>query len=87
MKATAQKLLKQELGVPVPKFLQVEKERKLAQRDRKHDKHQEAYEEFCKWFGTDTAGPKDRYDQVSHEVWELWTTRAGLKPREQPVNQ
>lgn len=45
------------------------------------------YEEFCKWFGTDTAGPKDRYDQVSHEVWELWINRAGLKPREQPVNQ
>jgi hypothetical protein len=78
MKATAQKLLKQELGVPVPKFLQVEKERKLAQRDRKHDKHQEAYEEFCKWSALpqELRDPKTQKD--FEQLWKLpprYTTR------------
>jgi hypothetical protein len=33
------------------------------------------HEEFCRWFGAETAGPKDRYRRVSQDVWKLWTNR------------
>src|SRR5271155_4610832 len=31
------------------------------------------FEEFCKWFGPETAGDEMRYDSVASELWELWT--------------
>jgi hypothetical protein len=29
-------------------------------------------EEFAHWFGPDTAGPPERYKEISLEVWQLW---------------
>lgn len=31
------------------------------------------YEEFRRWFD-DSAGPRDRYQQIAAELWELWQT-------------
>jgi hypothetical protein len=33
------------------------------------------YEEFSRWFGTDTAGPKERYRPVSDKIWQIWKER------------
>jgi hypothetical protein len=30
------------------------------------------HEEFVRWFGADTAGPRERYEQVASELWQLW---------------
>jgi hypothetical protein len=34
-------------------------------------------EEFCRWFGPITAGPKENYASVSAEIWELWCAGRG----------
>jgi hypothetical protein len=39
------------------------------------DTLQVIHEVFCEWFGEETAGPPDRYRQVSRDVWRLWTSR------------
>lgn len=31
------------------------------------------HEEFVRWFGADTAGPRERYLDLSAEIWALWT--------------
>jgi hypothetical protein len=31
------------------------------------------YEEFLRWFD-DSAGPRDRYEQIAVELWALWQT-------------
>jgi hypothetical protein len=33
---------------------------------------QVVHQEFCQWFGDDTAGSKDKYRAVSKEIWEVW---------------
>ena len=33
------------------------------------------HEEFTKWFDEDTAGGKERYEQIAEEIWELWQNR------------
>ena|SRR5579872_92563 len=30
------------------------------------------HEEFCRWFGSDTAGSAERYTQIADEIWQLW---------------
>ena len=30
------------------------------------------HEEFVKWFEPETAGPKDRYQLPSEEIWKRW---------------
>jgi hypothetical protein len=30
------------------------------------------YEEFCHWFGSETAGVKQNYEKIADEVWNLW---------------
>src|SRR5271165_501808 len=31
------------------------------------------YEEFVRWFdGEDTAGPRERYQPIATEIWQLW---------------
>lgn len=30
------------------------------------------YDEFCRWFGQDTVGPKDKYQAVSERIWTAW---------------
>ncbi len=30
------------------------------------------HEEFVRWFGADTAGPQERYEQIASELWQLW---------------
>ena len=30
------------------------------------------HEEFVRWFGAETAGPRDRYLDLSAEIWALW---------------
>ena len=30
------------------------------------------YQEFGKWFGADTVGPKDKYIPVSKQIWKVW---------------
>jgi hypothetical protein len=29
-------------------------------------------EEFGRWFGSDTAGPPERYAQIARELWQFW---------------
>jgi len=33
------------------------------------------HEEFVRWFDVDTAGPRDNYQQIANEIWELWQRR------------
>ena len=33
------------------------------------------HEEFVRWFDADTAGPRDNYQQIANEIWELWQRR------------
>lgn len=33
------------------------------------------YEEFCRWFGSDTAGSAEAYSRIANEIWQLWITR------------
>ena len=34
------------------------------------------YEEFVRWFdGEDTAGPRERYQPIAAEIWQLWQQR------------
>jgi hypothetical protein len=30
------------------------------------------HEEFCRWFGSETAGPAEQYAQIADDVWQLW---------------
>jgi len=30
------------------------------------------HEEFLRWFDEDTAGPADRYVEISSEIWQHW---------------
>jgi hypothetical protein len=30
------------------------------------------HEEFCRWFGSGTAGSADHYAQIADETWQLW---------------
>ncbi len=30
------------------------------------------YQEFSKWFGADTVGPKEKYIPVSKQIWRVW---------------
>jgi hypothetical protein len=32
------------------------------------------HEEFVRWFGIETAGPKERYTEIASEIWQLWQT-------------
>lgn len=34
------------------------------------------HEEFVRWFGSETAGPRERYLDLSQDIWALWTARA-----------
>jgi len=55
--------------IPLPDFLNVDKELVPRQRKRKKDKHQDAYEEFCKW----SATPKElREPKTQAEFASLW---------------
>lgn len=33
------------------------------------------HEEFCRWFGSETAGSAERYSQIADETWQLWKDR------------
>lgn len=33
------------------------------------------HEEFERWFGDETAGPRERYLELAVEIWARWTTR------------
>ena len=35
------------------------------------------HEEFCRWFGSETAGSAGRYAQIADETWQLWQARRG----------
>jgi hypothetical protein len=30
------------------------------------------HEEFVRWFGVGTAGPRGRYELIASEIWQLW---------------
>ena len=34
------------------------------------------HEEFVRWFGSETAGPRERYLDLSTDIWALWTAPA-----------
>lgn len=34
------------------------------------------HEEFARWFGAETAGPRERYLDLSKDIWALWTATA-----------
>ena len=31
------------------------------------------HEEFTRWFGSGTAGPRQNYEAVAKEIWSLWS--------------
>jgi hypothetical protein len=33
------------------------------------------HEEFVHWFGLETAGPKDKYREMSIDIWRVWRER------------
>ncbi len=33
------------------------------------------HEEFSHWFGADTAGPRENYQKIASDIWDLWQTR------------
>jgi hypothetical protein len=33
------------------------------------------FEEFCRWFGRETAGDETRYGTIAEELWALWSKR------------
>jgi hypothetical protein len=33
---------------------------------------QVVHEEFSRWFGADTAGPRESYNEIASELWQLW---------------
>jgi hypothetical protein len=37
------------------------------------DARKVVFEEFCKWFGPETAGDEMRYDAIAAELWLLWS--------------
>jgi hypothetical protein len=39
------------------------------------------FEEFCKWFGPETAGDEMRYDAIAADLWELWTKDEDGSPK------
>lgn len=39
------------------------------------DAQRAVHEEFVRWFGADTAGPVERYEEIASETWRLWQTR------------
>jgi len=38
------------------------------------------HEEFVRWFDPATAGPKERYVELSAEIWQLWQSYRLLSP-------
>lgn len=30
------------------------------------------HEEFVRWFDAGTAGPRERYEPIASEIWQLW---------------
>src|SRR5687767_3262865 len=39
------------------------------------------HEEFQKWFGSDIAGPRERYLALAEEIWQVWNERDRKKPQ------
>jgi hypothetical protein len=33
------------------------------------------HEEFVRWFGADNAGPRELYEPIAAEIWQLWQQR------------
>jgi hypothetical protein len=33
------------------------------------------HEEFCRWFGQDTAGTREHYAAMSQQIWSAWCNR------------
>ncbi len=33
------------------------------------------HEEFVRWFGADNAGPREHYQTIATEIWQLWQQR------------
>lgn len=39
------------------------------------DARKVVFEEFCKWFGPETAGDEMKYDAIAADLWLLWSAR------------
>jgi hypothetical protein len=39
------------------------------------------YEEFCRWFGVETAGGREHYQGIATDIWELWLRSTQLPSR------
>ena len=37
------------------------------------DARRVVFQEFCKWFGPETAGDEMKYDAIATELWPLWS--------------
>jgi hypothetical protein len=44
----------------------------LAQCSTVHDLECVIYEQFCRWFNVESAGPREKYQPIAVKVWELW---------------
>jgi hypothetical protein len=45
---------------------------RLPEATTKDDLQRIIHEEFVRWFDAETAGPPDRYDSITEEIWQLW---------------
>jgi hypothetical protein len=45
---------------------------RLSQCHSPSDVRRVVFEEFCKWFGPETAGDEMKYDRASADIWALW---------------
>lgn len=50
--------------------------------------HDAVYSEFVRWFDAATAGPRESYQKIASEIWQLWreqlarnTSAEALNPR------
>ena len=39
------------------------------------------HEEFIKWFELETAGPREKYQLLSEEIWNLWQEAQVNRPK------
>lgn len=44
----------------------------LAQCSTVQDLEGVIYEQFCRWFNVESAGPREKYQPIAVKVWSLW---------------
>jgi hypothetical protein len=53
---------------------------KLRRCNALQDVHDAVYSEFVHWFDADTAGPREHYNEIASEIWQLWQEYLARNP-------